>query len=151
MSNFWVQFFHAFRKIYLSVYAKKLHKNMICFLKLIMTFKQELSPENGRYTPLLCFHLDLILITDNWSVALSILFFIILIWNSTIRITSVWSRVISSWLLWTFVLCCMQKRMIYYHMLLSTVALLHTNLSLVCLQIYCLLVTLLINFLIVLF
>ena len=23
-----------------------------------MIFKQELSPQNGRYTPLLCFHLD---------------------------------------------------------------------------------------------
>ena len=32
------------------------------------------------------------------------------------------------------------KRMIYYHMLLSTVALLDTNLSLICLQTYCLLV-----------
>ena len=26
-----------------------------------MIFKQELSPQNGRYTPLLCFHLDLVL------------------------------------------------------------------------------------------
>ena len=25
-----------------------------------MIFKQELSPHNGRYTPLLCFHLDVV-------------------------------------------------------------------------------------------
>ena len=33
-------------------------KNIFSFLKLIMIFKQELSPQNGLYTPLLCFHLE---------------------------------------------------------------------------------------------
>ena len=35
----------------------KLKKTIIFFLKLIMIFKQKLSPQNGRYTPLFCFQL----------------------------------------------------------------------------------------------
>jgi hypothetical protein len=35
--------------------------SILFFLKLIMIYKQELSPQNGHYTPLLCFHLSYII------------------------------------------------------------------------------------------
>jgi hypothetical protein len=53
---------HFFFK-YCSISTKKLHKdevkkNIIDFLKFIMTFKQEFLPQNSRYTPLLCLKLS---------------------------------------------------------------------------------------------
>ena len=49
-------------KKYCRVRTKKRHKMKLkkhnfFLLKLIMIFKQELPPQNSRYTPLLCLHL----------------------------------------------------------------------------------------------
>ena len=67
MSNFWEEFFYVFMakknfKNLLKIVWKKLHKmklkkvnHNLLFSNSIMTFKQELSPQNGRYTPLLHF------------------------------------------------------------------------------------------------
>ena len=66
MSNFWGQFFyvlggkkHQITKKNIVAFALKICiKWSLKKSKINYDFKQELSPQNGRYTPLLCFHLD---------------------------------------------------------------------------------------------
>ena len=55
----------SFKK-YCSV-GKQTVKNKFFFLKSIMIFKQELSPQNGRYKPLplLCFNLVSYILLNN--------------------------------------------------------------------------------------